>query len=164
MELLKAPSELLVGKLNSSRNLLPPHLSEVRIGGSVSNHFCDFWKPTIKRSLFTFSKSWNFSLARCFNPWHNCFCQISCKQLLQVEWSGSTKIVLNVLSYSPRLLYTHKHIRIVKTHTSAQRQHQFFRHEGHKGQENTGSISRAPPLLCSSAGHTFTIDRKHLSR
>lgn len=55
----------------------------------------------------------------------------------------------------------------VKTHTSPQQQPQFFRHEGHKGQGNTGSISTTPPsprVLCSSAGNRFTINRKHLSR
>ncbi len=43
-------SELLVGWSDGFRNPLPSHLSDVGLGRAVSDHFCNFPKPTIQHS------------------------------------------------------------------------------------------------------------------
>lgn len=45
-----ATSEVLVGWLNSFKNSLSPHLSVIGLGGAVSEHFCNFPKPTVWHS------------------------------------------------------------------------------------------------------------------
>ncbi len=85
------PSELLVVWLNSFTNSLPLQLSDVGLGGTASNNFCNFLETTIRHShsfhvvidqLCGESKQGlNFSLKLSFfNSLNNYFCYFVCLQ------------------------------------------------------------------------------------